>query len=52
MNPNYVPNDGFGNPLVYESDGGSFRLRSLGADGAPGGAGLDADIEITNATAE
>jgi general secretion pathway protein G len=38
--------DPFGNPLVYKpaADGKSFELKSLGADGAEGGTGPDADI--------
>lgn len=39
-----LPNDPWDNPYVYESDDGSFNLYSLGADGAEGGAGNDADI--------
>jgi HEAT repeat protein len=38
--------DDFGNPLVYKlsADGKTFELKSLGADGAEGGAGADGDI--------
>lgn len=35
--------DGWGNPIVYEPHGKTYTLRSLGADGKPGGAGIDAD---------
>ncbi|WP_448657677.1 type II secretion system major pseudopilin GspG [Sphingomonas sp. CJ99] len=36
--------DAWQNPLVYESDGRSYEVKSLGADGQPGGEGMDADI--------
>lgn len=41
-----VPLDPWGNEYVYEltSNGRDFNLLSLGADGAPGGEGDDADI--------
>lgn len=43
-----VPRDAWGNPYQYENPGQhnpeSFDLWSLGADGAPGGTGTDADI--------
>lgn len=42
-----VPEDPWGNAFVYISpgtDGGPYDLYSLGADGAEGGEGFDADI--------
>lgn len=36
--------DPWGHAYVYEANAGSFRILSLGRDGAPGGAGEDADI--------
>lgn len=39
-----LPNDPWDNPYVYEPDGNSFTLYSLGADGAEGGEGNDADV--------
>jgi len=38
--------DAFGNPLVFKpaADGKAFDLKSLGADGAEGGTGPDADV--------
>ncbi|MEM5544396.1 type II secretion system major pseudopilin GspG [Sulfitobacter sp. AS92] len=41
-----VPVDPWGNDYLYASPGqtGGFDLMSLGADGAPGGEGVDADI--------
>lgn len=43
-----IPLDPWGNPYEYEYPGAtgrdSFSLRSLGADGQPGGEGLDADL--------
>lgn len=45
----YLPNlpvDPWGNPFIYRSPGESdpYELTSLGADGKPGGDGVDADI--------
>lgn len=41
-----VPADPWGRPYVYESgqDGGSFAIKSLGADGKEGGADENADV--------
>ena len=41
-----LPQDPWGNPYLYRAPGdtGPFDLVSLGADGAPGGDGVDADI--------
>ena len=44
LNANKVPTDGWKNPYVYLSDGRAYEIKSLGADGAEGGAELDADI--------
>lgn len=41
---NRPPIDAWGRALVYRSDGVEFELLSLGADGAPGGMGEDADL--------
>jgi hypothetical protein len=39
--------DAWGHPLFYRKDGAdAFRIGSLGADGAVGGRGDDADIEV------
>lgn len=38
--------DPWGNPFFYQSDGNSFVLKSLGADGVEGGTGDDADVEL------
>ncbi len=38
------PLDQWGNEYVYIADGNTFELMSLGADGAEGGEGYDADI--------
>jgi len=40
-----LPTDPWGHPYVYLSDGGSFTLKSLGADGVEGGAGKFADVD-------
>lgn len=40
-----LPHDPWGNPYVYQSDGNTYVLKSLGADGKPGGSGKDADID-------
>ncbi len=36
--------DGWGNKFSYSSDGFSWKLTSLGADGKPGGQGVNADF--------
>eukprot|EP01013_Petalomonas_cantuscygni_P004819 TRINITY_DN15255_c0_g1_i1.p1 TRINITY_DN15255_c0_g1~~TRINITY_DN15255_c0_g1_i1.p1 ORF type:complete len:150 (-),score=31.62 TRINITY_DN15255_c0_g1_i1:55-504(-) len=43
---NEVPVDPWGNPYLYRSPGedGGFDLVSLGADGEPGGDGVNADL--------
>ena len=43
-----VPTDPWGNPYVFRSPGtgAGFDLMSLGADGAEGGEGVDADIAL------
>jgi general secretion pathway protein G len=45
-----VPTDPWGNPYVYrvEGSGGGYTLVSLGADGQPGGEGVDADVQSGN----
>lgn len=45
---NYRIRDGWKNPLIYFSDGETWELLSYGADGKPGGVGLDADIRCTS----
>lgn len=42
-----VPSDPWNNPYVYQSDGNTYTLKSLGADGAEGGAGKNADIDAS-----
>lgn len=39
-----VPLDPWDNPYIYTSDGRTFNIVSLGADGFEGGEGADADI--------
>jgi general secretion pathway protein G len=41
-----LPDDPWGHPYLYAAPGrrGAFEIYSLGADGRPGGEGLDADI--------
>jgi len=39
-----IPNDGFGNPFLYESDGSKYVLKSLGNDNKEGGEGEDKDL--------
>ncbi|TKD53116.1 type II secretion system major pseudopilin GspG [Sphingomonas baiyangensis] len=39
-----LPQDPWGNPYAYTSEGSSFELKSLGRDAQPGGEGLDADL--------
>jgi len=40
-----VPEDPWGNPYVYLSDGQAFVLKCLGADGEQGGEGKNADVD-------
>jgi general secretion pathway protein G len=40
-----IPEDPWGNPYVYLSDGQSFVLKCLGGDGEQGGEGKNADID-------
>ncbi len=42
-----VPNDPWNHPYVYQSDGNTYTLKSLGADGAEGGTGKNADIDAS-----
>ncbi|WP_299689798.1 type II secretion system major pseudopilin GspG [uncultured Tateyamaria sp.] len=39
-----LPLDPWGTPYIYRAEGGRFELVSLGADAAPGGDGVNADI--------
>ena len=39
-----VPMDPWDQEFIYESDGKTFEIKSLGADNAEGGEGSDADI--------
>jgi general secretion pathway protein G len=40
-----VPDDPWGRPYLYVSDGAGLALRTLGADGVEGGEGRDADLD-------
>lgn len=40
-----VPMDPWGNPYIYLSDGQNIIIKSMGADGAEGGDGKNADID-------
>lgn len=40
-----MPQDPWGKPWVYESNGQTYLIKTLGRDGKPGGDGVDADIE-------
>jgi general secretion pathway protein G len=40
-----IPEDPWGNPYVYLSDGQTFMLKCLGADGEQGGEGKNGDID-------
>jgi general secretion pathway protein G len=48
INTNVLPLDGWNRNFVFASDGGAYTITSLGADGAEGGADLDADISSAN----
>lgn len=47
-----LPEDPWGNAYIYRSPGqvGAFDLVSLGADGRPGGDGVDSDIPLDDRT--
>jgi general secretion pathway protein G len=45
----HVPKDGWDRDFLYESDGNKYVIKSLGADGQPGGTGRDADISSDDA---
>ena len=40
-----MPQDPWGKPYIYESNGQTYLIRTLARDGKPGGEGVDADIE-------
>lgn len=46
LRSNSIPKDPWENDYVYQSDGRSIVLKSLGADGEEGGDGIDADISL------
>lgn len=42
-----LPTDPWGKPYAYKLEGGAVLIQSLGADGAPGGDGENADLRNT-----
>ena len=44
LKANRPPTDGWSNAFVYISDGSTYEIKSLGADGFEGGSDLQADI--------
>lgn len=38
--------DPWGHPFIYGRDGDFYSLKSLGADGAPGGDGINSDLAL------
>ncbi|HPO31366.1 MAG TPA: type II secretion system protein GspG, partial [Candidatus Hydrogenedentes bacterium] len=45
MDPPKIPKDPWGNNYIYQKEGSrKFVIMSYGADGAPGGEGVDGDI--------
>lgn len=48
LNSNNLPTDGWKRPFIYTSDGRVYLIISLGADGAEGGTGLNADLRSTD----
>ena len=40
-----IPDDPWGTPYFYQSDGNTYVLKSFGADGVEGGTGKNADID-------
>lgn len=47
-----IPKDPWGNEYYYTSDGNTYTLMCLGADGQAGGEGDNADIDASDLTAE
>ncbi|MBS1958686.1 MAG: type II secretion system major pseudopilin GspG [Bdellovibrionales bacterium] len=45
---NKIPKDGWDKDFLYESDGTSFTIKSLGADMKPEGKDYDSDISVTD----
>jgi len=45
LNKSRIPEDPWGNPYIYLSDGQTYILRSLGADGQEGGDDKAADLD-------
>lgn len=45
LQQNVVPTDSWKNSFVYENNSGQYVIRSLGADGAVGGTGANADLD-------
>ena len=43
-----VPLDAWSREFIYASDGRTYVVRSLGADGEEGGEGVDADLDSRN----
>lgn len=53
LDRNQVPLDPWDNPYVYKLEGSrDFTIVSYGADGVPGGSGLDADISSADLSEE
>ncbi|MFI5399664.1 MAG: type II secretion system major pseudopilin GspG [SAR324 cluster bacterium] len=48
LNSGNLPLDGWKRPFLYQSDGQTYVITSLGADGVEGGTGLNADIRSTD----
>jgi general secretion pathway protein G len=48
LNSNNLPSDGWKRQFLYASDGRTYVITSLGADGSEGGTGLNADIRSTD----
>ena len=51
--PDYIdrePDDPWSRPILYEASpgGAGYKMKCLGADGAPGGEGDDADLVVVN----
>ena len=42
-----LPNDPWGSPYQYRSEGSSYEILSFGADGRSGGEGNDADVSVS-----
>jgi len=52
LDPPEVPKDPWGNEYLYTSEDGRYLITCHGADGSPGGTGVNADIDSDHMSGE